>query len=122
MFSLLIFRRFVSFEVAWLLAGILSSFVSYPALPKPRVGIVKYFLTIQGALLASLVGLFFIPPLLQTVMPAFWAYVLPLLLLANAIYFVPPLDGSSRGAWWKWIVSSFVVAGLYGWFMGSLKR
>ena len=122
-FSSSIFREFVSFHAAWFLAGILASFVSYVALPKPRVGIVKYFVFIQVCLLVTLVAIWFVPPLLQSIMPAFWAYALPALLLGNAIYFVPPLDGSKRDtAWWKWFLGSLVFAGFFGWFLSSLER
>ena len=121
-FSSSIFREFVSLPVAWFLAGILASFVGYIALPKPRVGIVKYLAFLQSALLVTFVAIWFVPPLLQNFMPAFWAYALPLLLLANAIYFVPPLYGSKRGALWKWLLSSFFIAGFFGWFLSSLER
>jgi len=121
-FSSSIFREFVSLPVAWFLAGILGSCISYVALPKPRIGIVKYFAFIQTVLLVTFFAIWLVPPLFQTFMPAFWAYALPLLLLANAIYFVPPLDGSKRGAWWKHFLGSLVAAALFGWFLSSLAR
>ena len=111
------FLDFFSFTVAWFSAGIIASCISYFALPKPRIGIVKYFVFIQVCLIVTLFAIRVVPHELREVMPKFWAYALPALLLANAIYFVPPLDGSKRGAWWKWFLGSFVFAGLFGWLM-----
>ncbi|HEX9963320.1 MAG TPA: hypothetical protein VGB00_20480 [Pyrinomonadaceae bacterium] len=116
-FSSGILRGYVSIFTAWILAGLLATFISYFAESETKAGFVKYFLYIQACMLAALAALRLIPHQLREVIPEFWAYAVPALLLFNAFYFVPPLDGSSRGAWWKWVLGSFLFAGLYGWAM-----
>lgn len=116
-----IFREFFSLPMAWFLAALLASYINYFALPKPRITVVKYLALIQAILVTTFLAIWYVPPMLQTVMPAFWAYAFPAVLLVNAIYFVPPLDGSKRGAWWKWFLGSLVIVSLFAWLLSSLK-
>ena len=64
-----------------------------------KVGFAKFFAIAQAILLVALFAIWSVPRQLGKMIPEFWAYALPILLLFNAIYFVPPLDGSKRGAW-----------------------
>lgn len=122
-FSSSIFREFFSLPVAWFFAGMITSCISYITLPKPRIGILRYFAFTQIALLVIFLVIWVVPPFFQRFMPTLWAYALPVLLLGNVIYFVPPLDGNPRDtAWWKWFLGSLIFAGLFGWILSSLEK
>ncbi len=104
-----------------ILAGVVSAGGGYFTLPKPRPGFVKFFLYEMAVLAAVLAALWLVPEALAKIMPEFWAYSLPALLLFNTAYFLPPLIGSriERGAWWKWLLGSLLFAGIYGWAISS---
>lgn len=105
-----------------MLAGVVATGIGYFTLSKPRVGFLRFFLYAQACIAVALSAIWLIPQWLRAVMPEFWAYAIPLLLLFNAIYFLPPLNGSGesrRGAWWKWILGSFLFAGLFAWLISS---
>lgn len=112
------FREFLPQILAWILAGIFASFVSYFTLPKPRVGIIKYLAVIQVGLFIVFLAIWFVPLKLQNIIPTFWSYFLLILFLGNALYFVPPLDGNRREmVWWKWSFGSMVLAVIFSYIL-----
>lgn len=114
-----IMRDIVPPPLLWTLAAFVASCTSYLAFPVFNAGFIKYVVLIQVCLTPVIIFMWLVPPLLEKFMPPFWAYFVPMLLLANAVYFVPHLDAGKRGALWKWFLGSAVFAAIFGWFLSS---
>lgn len=108
-----VLREFVSKDLSFILAGLVSACISYPFLPEPKVKFLKYFGTLSAIFVMYAITIYSISPYFEKIIPPFWAYFLPLFALFCSIYFLSPLSGSNKSEFWKWSLASLAFAGFF---------
>lgn len=105
---------------AWIVWGAITICICYAIEPNPKIVFIKHFIAAELCLIILVVTNWFVPQMLRSTIPEFWAYALPIAAVSLATYFVLPLFGVGRryNFWW-WLIGSVVFAGLFGWLISS---
>lgn len=113
--------KYIGFEFALVIGGILSTIVLYFENPKIKGGFVKFFLTLQLWIVLVVGMIKFLPSFLESFIPTFWAFFLPLLILSNISYVMPSLIERKKYPFWQWTLGSLICCALFAYFISNAK-